>query len=146
VGLGDHPAVADEHDLLDPEVLLDHPHGVCNGLLIGDVALVHAHTDRAAVRPADQPVVDLRLALHTIARVAQSRQRAAAPFHVARGQVVEHERVAVAVAGEVSARERPLDPVLALKQPVRRRQQLGLLDLAERQLIAERGLRKAPRR
>ena len=44
VKLGDHPAVADEHDLRDPELVTDRGDGVGNFLLVGDVALVHAHT------------------------------------------------------------------------------------------------------
>jgi hypothetical protein len=43
----------------------------------------------------------------------------------------------------VPAGERPLDPLLTLQQPVHRRQQFALGDLAERELVAERGLRKA---
>jgi len=43
----------------------------------------------------------------------------------------------------VPARERLLDPLLAVRQPVHRREQLGLGDLAERELVAERGLREA---
>ena len=76
---------------------------------------MHLHGDGATLGAADQPVVDLQLALHTIARVAQCRERTAAALHVARGQVVEHEPV-ILCAGvrEVAARERPLDPVLTL--------------------------------
>ena len=65
--LGDHSAVADEHDVLDPEPLTHRGDGVGNGLLVGDVSLMHAHRDRAPVRAADQPVVDLQFALDAIA-------------------------------------------------------------------------------
>ena len=41
------------------------------------------------------------------------------------------------------ARERPLDPLLAVRQPVHRPKQLRLGDLAERELVGERGLREA---
>ena len=120
MGLGDHPAVPDEHDVLDPEPCAEIGHGVGDGLLVGDVTLVHAHGDGAPLGAADQTVVDLQLALHAIAGVAERRERAAAAFHVARGQVIEHERVAVGFPGQVATRERPLDPVLALDQPVHR--------------------------
>src|ERR1035441_8117158 len=99
VRLGDHPAVADEADVLDLKPLTHRGDGVGNGLLVGDVALMHAHRDWASVRAADQPVVDLQLALHAIARVAQRRQRTTATLHITRGQVIEHERVTVPVAG-----------------------------------------------
>jgi hypothetical protein len=42
------------------------------------------------------------------------RSTAAAAFQVARGQVIEHERVAVRLAGQMAPRERALNPVLAL--------------------------------
>jgi len=46
----------------------------------------------------------------------------------------------------VALGERPLDPLLALEQPVHRREQLGLFDLAQRELAGERRLPKAARR
>jgi hypothetical protein len=101
---------------------------------------------KPALGAADQPVVDLQLALHTIAGVAQPRQRTTAALHVARGHVVEHERLAVSVAGQVAAGERKLDPVLSLEQSVHRPEQLSFGHLAERELIGQRALRKEPRR
>jgi hypothetical protein len=75
--LGDHPAVPDEHDVLYPEPLPEIGDCVRDGLLVGDVALVHPHGDRASVGAADQPVVDLKLAFDAVAGVAERRQRAA---------------------------------------------------------------------
>ena len=109
---------------------------VGQGLLVCDVALVHADRDRPPLRRACQPVGDLQLALDAVARVAKFGQRAAAPLQIARGQVIEHEPL----AGEVASGERLLDPLLALQQPVHRRQQLGLGDLAELELVGQRRL------
>src|ERR1019366_7287269 len=114
---------------------------------IGDPAFVNAHTDRAAPGAADQPVVDLQLAALPVTRVPECRERATATLDIARGQVVEHEPVTVpAGAREVPARERALDPVLTLKQPIHRTEQLGLGHLPEIELVRERCLRKAPGR
>ena len=60
-GVGDHPAVADEHQVLDPERVLDAlDRGAERGRVPG-VALVHLDRDRLALRRAAQPVADLRL-------------------------------------------------------------------------------------
>ena len=45
-----HSAVADEADVLDPEPLTHRGDGVGNGLLVGDVSLMHAHRDRKSTR------------------------------------------------------------------------------------------------
>jgi hypothetical protein len=87
-----------------------------------------AHTDGPALWAADQPVVDLQLALHAIARVAQSRQRATAALHeLSLGEVKEAELLAAMdwlverqpriertlarrhLPGDMAVRQRPLD-------------------------------------
>jgi hypothetical protein len=45
----------------------------------------------------------------------------------------------------VAARERALDPLLALQQPVHRLKQLGLLDVAQVELLGQRRLPEAAR-
>src|SRR5438309_1768766 len=92
--------------------------------------------DRAAVGGADEPVDDLERAAAAVARVAEPRQRARAALEVGGGDVVEDERR----AGEMTARERLLDPPLAGKQPVERRVQLVLVRPLDRQLARERRL------
>ena len=49
-----------------PEPVGDRVHRVGQGLLISDVAVVHADRDRPALRRARQPVVDLQLALDLV--------------------------------------------------------------------------------
>jgi hypothetical protein len=66
----------------------------------------------------------------------QRGQLTAAPLHVARGQVVQHEPAVF----QVPASECLLDPLLAVGEPVHRLKQLGLGDLAQRQLVSKRGL------
>ena len=63
----------------------------------------------------------------SVASVAALGQRAAAPFHVARRHVVEHERA----VGEMALRQSGLDGGLALQQPVQGGVELVLIDLAE---------------
>ena len=62
-------------------------------------------------------------------------ERAAASFHVARRDVVEHQR---AVA-EIALGERRLDGRLALQQPVQRGVEFVLVDVAEAKHLAEAG-------
>ena len=110
VGLGEHAAVAHHDHVRDPEAPAHRREGPRQGPLIGDVARMHRDRHRAALGRAGQPVVDLRLALPSVARVAALGQLTAAPLDVGRGEVVEHE----ALTGEVAAGERLFDPRLAL--------------------------------
>ncbi len=137
--VGDHRPVADEDHPFDPEPLADGVDHAGHGARVGGVARVHLHRYRPSFWRAHKPPVDLQLSRLAIAAVTERRQRAAAALHIARGEVVEHEGALL----EMPARERVLDPLLALCQPVHHRQQLGLFDLAERQLVGQRGLRKA---
>ena len=138
VRLGEHAAVADHDDIRDPEAL---PHQGDRGgqrLLVLRRARVDTDRDGAALGRAGQPVGDLRLAPHPVAGVAKRGQGAAAPLHVAGGEVVEHEPLPL----QVAPRERLLDPLLTRQQPVHRGQQLGLLDHAQIELRGERRLPK----
>ena len=141
VRLGDHRPVADEDHPLDPEPLAERLKHAGQRRWIGDAALMHLDRQRAALRRADQPPVDLQLAPLAIARVAQGGQRTAAPLDIGGGEVVEHE----AALGQVAARQSALDALLAGQQPVHGREQLGLADLTQGKLLGERALRKAPR-
>jgi hypothetical protein len=138
--VGDHPPVADEHHMLDPEGVLDTLNrGQQRGRIAG-VALMHLDRDRLSGRRAAQPIADLRLARLAVARVPDRRQLTVAPLQVTGGQVIEHEPLTL----QMTAGERLLDPLLARKQPVHRREQLGFCQLAQLELLRERGLVHQP--
>ena len=100
---------------------------------IGGVPFEHLDSDRAAVGGAQQAVGDLQLAPLAVAVVAAPGERAAASFHVARRDVVEHQR---AVA-EMALGQRGLDGGLALQQPVQCGVEFVLVDIAEAEHFAE---------
>lgn len=90
-GLGDHAAVADEDDPLDPEAL---PEPLDRRRERGVVVQAAAHDldrERPALRRAGEAVVDLGLAAAAVAGVAELGERAAAALEVARREVVEDE-------------------------------------------------------
>ena len=100
---------------------------------IAGIALEHLDRDRAAVGGAQQAVDDLRLALLAVAVVAALGQRTAAAFDVARRHVVEHQRSAL----QMALGERGLDRALALVQPIERRVEFALVDLAQAEFDAQ---------
>jgi hypothetical protein len=142
VGGGDHAAVAADDHPLDPEALLDPLQRRGERLVVVDLAVEDLDRDRAALRRAGQPVLDLQLPFLAVARVAERGQLAFAALQVAGGEVVEHKPA----AAEVAAGERRLDPLLLRQQPVHRRKQLRLARLGDRELLTERGQAEAARR
>ena len=80
-----------------------------------------------------QGVDDLQLALLAVAVVAELGQLAAAPLHIARRHVVEHQRA----GAQMLASERLLDRLLALAQPVERDIKLVLVDRSQSERLAE---------
>ena len=104
---------------------------------IGGVALEYLDRHRAAVRRAQQAVDDLQLALLAVAVVAALRQFAAAPLHIARRHVVEHQHA----VPQVLAGERRLDRRLALPEPVERDIELVLVDRPQTEDLAKAGSR-----
>ena len=112
--LRDHSAVADQHHMIKREALLDLVDLCGERARIGGIALECLDRHRAAVSRAQQAVDDLQLALLAVAVVAALRQFAAAALQIARRHVVEHQRA----GAQMLARERPLDRLLALAQPV----------------------------
>lgn len=132
-GLGDHAAIADQHDMLQGEALLEL--GDVNGerLGIAGVAFEHLDRDRTAVRRAQQAVDDLQLAFLAVAIVAELGERAAASLHVGRGHVVEHQRAVL----EMLARQALLDGRLPLAEPIERIVKLVLVDGPEIQHRAQ---------
>ena len=131
--LSDHAAIADQHHVVEVEALLQFFDLAGQGHRIGGIAIEHLDGDRAAVGRAEQAVGDLQRPLAVIAAIAALGERAATPFHVARGDVVEHER---AVA-EMAFGQRGLDGRLAFQQPVERGVEFVLVDLAEAEHLAE---------
>src|SRR5207342_1581020 len=82
---------------------------------------------------AQQAVDDLQLALLAVAVVAELRQFAAAPLHIARRHVVEHQRA----GAQMLASKRLLDRLLALAQPVEGDIKLVLVDRSQPERLAE---------
>ena len=134
-GLRDHAAIADQHDMVEGEAVLQLGDLIGQGQRIAGVSFEHLDGDRAAVGRAEQAIDDLQLALLAVAAVAALGQRAAAAFHVARGDVVEHQRPAfrwrLASAASIAG--------WRSQQPVEGRVKLVLVDLAKTQCVAEAG-------
>jgi hypothetical protein len=80
--LRDHAAIADQHDMLEPEPLLELGNLGGERLRIGGVAVEHLDRDRASVRRAEQAIDDLQGSRAAIAAVAPPGQRTATPLHV----------------------------------------------------------------
>ena len=93
--------------------------------------------DRTALGRAQQPEDDLQRALLAVAAVPVLGQRAVRALHVAGGQVVEHQRV----LAKMPLGEPLLDGGLPLDQPVHRRVELMLIDVAESEQFAQGGYR-----
>jgi hypothetical protein len=131
--LGDHPAIADQDHMVEAAALLELLDLGGQRDRIGRVAVKHLNGDRAAVGGAEQAVGDLQRALPPVSAVSALGERAATPFHVARRNVVQHERAVDQMAFGQSG----LDGGLTLQQPVRRGVEFGLVDLAEAECFAK---------
>ena len=114
---GDHPAVADQDQVGQPELVADHVDGGGEGGRVGGVAGENPDRDRPAVGVGEQPVVDLWVAALAVPRVAEGGQRAARAGHIRRGQVEQRHPA----GGQVPGGHRGLDGVLPAEQPVQRR-------------------------
>ena len=128
-GLGDHATVADQHDVLEREPLLQFldlggkRHGIAS------VALEHLDRDGATVGRTEQAVDDLQCALPAVPAVAAFGKRTAAAFHVAGGDIVEHQ----CTVPQMLPGQRRLDGGLALQQPVECGVKFVFIDIAETQ-------------
>jgi len=103
--LGDHSAITDQHHAAQAEALpqlvdLDLERarigGIAPGLRRG--RLEHLDRDRTALFSAQDAEDDLQFMGFAVAAVAKLRQRAAAPFQIGRGHVVEHQGALTQVA------------------------------------------------
>ena len=138
--LGDHAAVADEHDMVDGEAALQLRRLVGERHGIGSVSRERLDGDGAAVRRAQEAVDDLPpglfdpgVALLAVAVVAAFGEPTATAFDIARRDVVEHQRPAL----EMAFRQRGLDRALTLDEPVEGGIEFVLTNLAQGQLDAE---------
>ena len=91
-GLGDHAAITDQHDVVEHEALFQLRDLRSERLRVAGIAVEDLDGDRAAVGRAEQAIDDLQGALASVPAVAAMGQGTAASFHVARGDVVEHQR------------------------------------------------------
>ena len=132
--LGNHPAVPDQDQGLDAEVLLELVDLRHEGLGIVGVAVIDRHPHRAAAPIGEQPVVNLQLALFAVAIVPELGQRAGDSLEVARAQVVEHQTP----LAEMTRGELLFDCPLALQQPVHRRVEVVLVGIGNVELFGQR--------
>ena len=130
----DHPAIPDQHQALEAELLAQLRHLRHQRARIRRVALVDRDRHRAAGSCRQQAVVHLRRIALAVAAVADLGQRTAIAFKVTRTQVVEGERT----LGQVSGSELLLDKFLTLVQPVHRRIKVRLIRLPHAELLGER--------
>src|SRR5215510_14719005 len=141
--LGDHAAIptrqarglkaADQHHMIKTEAFFGLGHLAGQGHRVSGTAVEDLDRHRTAVRGAQQTVDDLQFAALAVTVVAVLGQRAAAAFHVARRDVVEHQ----GAAGQVVFGKRRLDRRLADGKPVEGDVELVLIDRAEAELLAE---------
>ena len=137
----EHAPVARERHAVDAEAGADLLHLARHSGRIGRVPGEDLHRHRAAVRGTEQAVDDLHLSLLPVAAVAEGRQRAAPSLQMRAGNVVQDQRVP---ALQVPVGQAPLDPRLALQQPVEHVEHLVAGDGAEPEQgpeAAGRGLR-----
>ena len=100
---------------------------------IGGVALKDFNGDGTAVRSTEQAVDDLQRASPAVAAIAAFGQRTAMTFHVARRDIVEHQRP----AAEMAFGQHALDGRLTFQQPVQRRVEVVFVDLTEAEHFAQ---------
>ena len=114
LGVGEHAAVADQHEALQAETVAQGLDLVGHGGGVGGVAGIGLHGERAALAVGEHAVDDDRPAALAVAAVAEPHQGAGTAFVVAAGDVVKH----LGVDAEVALGEPLLDAALALQQPV----------------------------
>jgi len=139
--LGDHATVTDQHHVVETEALLELVDLRCQRRRIPCVTREDFDGHRAAVRRTEQAVDDLERALLAIATVSPFGQRAAAPLHVARRNIVEHQRAVL----EVALGQHGLDGGLARQQPVECGIEFVVTDAAETKCFAKAGGRRGRR-
>src|SRR5215210_7661209 len=139
--LGDHAVVADQHHVAEAKALLELVDLRRQRCRIAGVAVEDFDGNRTAVRGAEQAVDDLERALLAVTAVSPFGQRTAASLHVARRDVVEHQRAVLKVASG----QRGLDGGLARQQPVERGIEFVVVNRAETERFAKAGGRRGRR-
>ncbi len=143
--LGEHPSHPHQNHPREREPfphrsnLRSHRGWICT------IAGEHLDRYRTSLAITQQTERDLHLALPSIPGVTPPCQGARPALHPHRGEVIEHQ----GALPEVALRQRPLDPLLALQEPVHGAIEtvpvhLGMEDLA--QSAHRRGLGEAPGR
>ena len=129
--LGDHAAIADQHHMLKLEAPLQLIDLGRQRHRIGGVAFKDFNGDGTAVRSTEQAVDDLQsLAVAAIAAVWPTTAMA---FHVARRDIVQHQRP----AAEMAFGQQALDSRLTFQQPVQCRVEVVFVDLTEAEHFAQ---------
>ena len=100
---------------------------------IGGVALKYFNGDGTAVRSTEQAVDDLQRAPPAVSAIAAFGQRTATTFHVARRDVIQHQRP----AAEMTFGQHALDGRLTFQQPVQCGVEFVFVDLAEAEHFAQ---------
>ena len=101
-------------------------------LRIADVALKYFDCDGAAVSSTQQAVNDLQLAFLAVSVIAAFGQRTAMTFHIARRDIVEHQRPAL----QMPFGQRALDGTLTFLQPIQCRVEFVFVDLPQAERFA----------
>jgi hypothetical protein len=133
-----HAAVADQHQVPQPEPALQRLDRCGQGGGIAGVACEHLDGDRAAVAVTEQAIDDLRPIGPTIPAVAVLGKRAVPAFQIRRAHIVEHQRAVF----QVAPCQAPLDARLLPAEPIQRRIDLAFLDGTEAEDAAQAGTRR----
>ena len=132
--LGQHAAVADQHHPRPSETAAELVDLHAHGGRVGGVAIEHLDRHRTPLGVAQQAELELQLAALGVVRMTVFGQRAAAPFQIHRGQVIEHQCPVV----EVMPGQASLNGVLAFEQPVHGRVEIVLVALAKGERFGQR--------
>jgi hypothetical protein len=138
-GLSDHavpgldPGIADEHDMAKVEALFQFVDLHGKRARIGGVVGEDFDRDGASIGRAQEPIDDLQFALLAVATVTAFCELAAAPFDIARRDVIKDERSIL----QIFARQRRLDRLLAFAEPIESGVEFVFIDRAESENGAE---------
>src|SRR5664280_215518 len=127
----DHPAVADEDNFFDGELLSQGIDLFGHGGRIGGVAAEHAHRQRLSRRIGEQPNDDLPFAFFPVPVIAKLAQRVVFAFPIGTGDVVEKQGGSRAVALEIPAKESLVDFLLAGAEIVQSVVKIFFVELAQ---------------
>jgi hypothetical protein len=113
--------------MLKVEALLEFLDLGRQGLRIAGVTLKDLDGDRTAIGDAEQAVDNLQRTLAAVAAITALGQWTAASFHVARRDIVEHQRA----VGDVAFGQSDFDGGLTGEQPVQGGVEFVFIDLVQ---------------